>query len=83
MPGQRRILEHLNIVGKSELESLREIGTQLNKSYTCLAVSLLVLCAEVGAGKIWAESHMLQVSCSLFMARFFPLNMLPSLGCWA
>lgn len=62
MPGQRRILEHLNIVGKSELESLREIETQLNKSYTCLAVSLLVLCAEVGAGKIWAESHMLQVS---------------------
>lgn len=75
MPGQRRILEHLNIVGKSELESLRETGTQLNKSYTCLAVSLSVPSAEVGAGKIWAESKCsrFHVLCSwLHLTTVFP-----------
>lgn len=54
--------------GKSEPESLRETGTQLNKSDTLLAVSFSVPRSEVGARKIQAESKKLQTPHSLFMA---------------
>lgn len=51
---RRRILEHLNRVGKSEPGGRREVGSQLNKSDTFVAVSLVPR-ATAGAGRLGAD----------------------------